>query len=152
MSATSGVSNGDRREQLEERANAVRARLADRLDVLEERGERVRALAHTLTRPPASIFLLGAVGVALTAVVVYKVRHRPSAFERLIEQLRPVPEPPPEGRIVGVLKRGALSLLTLGVRRLARRGLSQLMAATSEYDDEPRRAVAPPPVAAPPRP
>jgi hypothetical protein len=152
MSATSGVSNGDRREQLEERANAVRARLADRLDALEERGERVRALAHTLTRPPASVFLLGAVGVALTAVVVYRVRHRPSAFERLIEQLRPIPEPPPEGRFVGVLKRGALSLLTLGVRRLARRGLAQLMAATSEHDDEPRRAVAPAPMNAPPRP
>jgi hypothetical protein len=151
MSAASGVSNGDRREQLEERANAVRARLTNRLDELEERQEKLRELAHTLTRPPASIFILGAVGVAVTAAVVYKRRHRPSAFERLLEQLRPVPEPPPQSALVTALKRGALSLLTLGVRRLARRGLAQLMEA-SEYDDGPRRAVPPAPVTAPPRP
>jgi hypothetical protein len=151
MSGASGVTNGDRREQLEERANAVRARLADRLEALDERGERVRALAHTLSRPPASLFILGAVGVALTAAVIYRRRHRPTTFERLLEQLRPIPEPPPESPIVGVLKRGALSLLTLGVRRLARRGLAQLME-SSAFADEPRGAVPPAPVAAPPRP
>jgi hypothetical protein len=151
MSATSGVSNGDRREQLEERANAVRARLADRLGELEERQERLREFAHTLTRPPASIFILGAVGVALTAAVVYRARHRPSAFERLVEQLRPIPEPPRQSSLVLALKRGALSLLTLGVRRLARRGLAQLMENTG-VAGEPQRAVPPAPVTAPPRP
>jgi hypothetical protein len=151
MSAASGVANGDRREELEQRANAVRSRLADRLDELDERQERVRALAHTLTRPPASIFILGALGVAVTAAVIYKRRHRPRGFERLLDQLRPVPEPPPESAFVTALKRGALSLLTLGVRRLARRGLAQLME-SAEYDDGGRRAVPPAPVAAPPRP
>jgi hypothetical protein len=151
MSAASGVTNGDRREQLEDRANAVRARLTDRLDELDQRQEKLRALAHTLTRPPASIFILGAVGVALTAAVVYRRRQRQSPFERLLEQLRPVPEPPPESAFVRALKNGALSLLTLGVRRLARRGLAQLMESTA-YDDGAQRAVPPAPVAAPPRP
>jgi hypothetical protein len=151
MSAASGVTNGDRREQLEERANAVRARLTDRLDELDERQAKLRALAHTLTRPPASIFILGALGVALTAAVVYKRRQRQSPFERLLDQLRPVPEPPPESAFVRALKNGALSLLTLGVRRLARRGLAQLMEG-SPFDAGTQRAVPPAPVAAPPRP
>jgi hypothetical protein len=151
MSAASGVTNGDRREQLEERANAVRARLTDRLDELDERQAKLRALAHTLTRPPASIFILGALGVALTAAVVYKRRQRQSPFERLLDQLRPVPEPPPESAFVRALKNGALSLLTLGVRRLARRGLAQVMEG-SPFDAGAQRAVPPAPVAAPPRP
>lgn len=151
MSAASGVSNGDRREQLEERANAVRARLTDRLGELEQRQERLRSLAHTLTQPPASIFILGAVGVALTAAVVYKTRQRQTPLERLLEQLRPMPEPPPESAFVRALKRGALSLLTLGVRRLARRGLAQLME-SAEHEDGDRRAAPPAPVASPPRP
>jgi hypothetical protein len=128
----------------------VRARLADRLDELDDRQERLRSLAHTLTTPPASIFILGAVGVAVTAAVLYRARHRPSAFERLVGQLRPIPEPR-ESAFVGILKRGALSLLTLGVRRLARHGVAQLMEGASA-EAGPRRAVAPAPVTTPPRP
>jgi hypothetical protein len=151
MSGASGVANGDRRAELEERANAVRARLSDRLEELDERKERVREMAHSLTKPPASVFILGAVGVALTAALIYRARRKSSPFERLIDQLRPVQEPPPESAFVGVLKRGALSLLTLGVRRLARRGLAQLMESNADAE-RPRPAVPPAPVASPPRP
>lgn len=152
MSGASGLTNGDKREQLEQRANAVRSRLSRRLDELGDRGERLRSLGKTLTSPPASIFLLGAVGVSLAAFVIYRRRHRPSGFERFLAQLRP-PAPPPaeDSMLVSAIKRGAVSIVTLSARRLARQALAQLMQSPL-LDDSQEGARAPSPVYNPPRP
>src|SRR5262245_14827286 len=107
--------NGDRRRELEYRANVVRSRLASRLDELDERRERAQSMLRTLTSPPVSILILAAAGAALTAAVVVKrQRRRPRGLSWLADQLQPA-TPKQDGMVMGALKRGAYSLIAFGV-------------------------------------
>ena len=54
MSGLGDVTNGDRRTQLEQRAEAVRSRLEERLEALDERRDRMVHIAKKVSRLSAS--------------------------------------------------------------------------------------------------
>lgn len=123
-----GEVNGERREQLEQRAEAVRAKLERRLEALDERRDHVLALAKKATRPPVSVALLGAATVVGAAVVVYQFRKKhPSRGKRLGAAMLGVPARPPEGFFARALKQAALSLVATLVHRVGTRGLDRLL-------------------------
>jgi len=123
-----GDVNGERRSQLEQRAEAVRARLERRLDALDERRDQVVALAKTVARPPVSIALLGAAAVVGTAVVVYQFKKKhPSRGKRLGAALLGVPAKKPEGFFARALKQAALSLVATLVHRVGTQALDRVL-------------------------
>jgi len=117
------------REHLEQRANEVRAKLEHRLRLIDERRHHVADVARVATRPPVSILLLGAAGVAAAIFVVRRIRARreptPLAlFAQLLQLLQPAPPPPPEKSRLGQgMKRAATSLALVAVERIGRQGL-----------------------------
>lgn len=128
MSDSGDVMNGEGREQLERRAEAVRARLERRLEALDERRDHVIMLAKKATRPPVSIVLLGAATFVGAAIVVRQfTKKHPSRGKRLGAAVLGVPAQKPEGFFVRALKQAALSLVATLVHRVGARGLDRLL-------------------------
>jgi hypothetical protein len=140
MSDTGEVMNGERRAQLERRAEAVRARLERRLDALDERRDQIVELARRATRPPISVVLLGAATLVGAAVVVHQIRKRPSRSQRLGAAMLGVPARKPESFLVKAFKRAALSFVATLVTRVSTRGLDHLLPETqrAELPEAPR--------------
>jgi hypothetical protein len=132
MSSSDDLSNSDRRDDLEREAEVVRARLSQRLALLDGRKDRLVDSVKAISRPPLSLLLLGA-GAAIfaTVLIVRKMRHRPSELERLIaeflQESKLLP-PPPDSPLRTALKRGLTSAVTLGLREVGRRGVARLLA------------------------
>lgn len=141
-----GETNGDRIEQLEQRAREVRSRLEQRLDLLDARRQRMVDLARAATRPPASIALMAAVGATAAAIIVYKVRQRQRPAARLQRAFAPLvqraPLPESDGMIMRAVKRSVVSVITLAIQRLGKQGLDRLLA---EPEAAPPMAPAPAP-------
>lgn len=128
MSGVGEMTNGDRRTQLEERAQAVRSRLEERLEALDGRRDRVVAIARNATRPPFGALLIGAAGVLATGIIVRKLaRRRPSAGDRLRALLQTPPARTTEGFLARAMKSAALSVVATAVQRLSTRGLDRLL-------------------------
>jgi hypothetical protein len=123
MSETNG-----HREHLEQRATEVRSRLEQSLHALDERGEQVVDLARAATRPPASVVILAAAGIAAAWFIVKRVRARRAPRLSLADLFLPATPPPQKSLIVQGLEKTAASLLTVAVQRLGRRGLDTLLA------------------------
>jgi hypothetical protein len=132
MSSSDDLSNDDRRDNLEREAEAVRARLSNRLALLDSRKDRVVDSVKAMAKPPLSLLLLGA-GVAIfaTVLIVRKLRHRPSELEKIIaeflQESKLLP-PPPDSPLKRALMRGITSAVTLGLREAGRRGVARLLA------------------------
>jgi hypothetical protein len=143
MSDTGDVMNGERRAQLEQRAEAVRARLERRLDALDERRDHLVELAQRATRPPISVVLIGAATLVGAAVVVHQIRKRPSRGQRLSATMLGLSAPKPEGFLVKAFKRAALSFVAVLVQRVSTRGLDRLLPEThrAELPEAPRPTV-----------
>jgi hypothetical protein len=141
MNDSGEVMNGERREQLERRAEAVRARLERRLDALDERRDHLVELAKRVTRPPVSVMLIGAATVVGVAVVVHQIRkQRPTRRQRLGASMLGVPAREPEGFLVKAFKSAALSFVAALVQRVSTRGLDHLLPETprAELPEAPR--------------
>ena len=131
MSEVGDTMNGQRRSQLEQRAEVVRARLERRLDELDERRDHLLDLAKKATRPPVSVVVLGAataVGVVLVASSLR--RHRPGPTRRMGAAMLGVPARKPEGFLVQAFKRAALALVATVIQRVSQRGLDRLLPET----------------------
>lgn len=142
MSGAGEVMNGERRALLEQRAEAVRARLERRLEALDERRDHIVELAKKATRPPVSVIAIGAATVVGAALVVQQIRRRrPSRRQRFGAAMLGVPAQKPEGFFATAFKRAALALVAAIVQRVSTRGLDHLLPET------PRAALpeAPPP-------
>jgi hypothetical protein len=115
----------NRAEDLEDRAARARVRLEHTLDELDERKDRLMEAAKGLTRPPASIIVGAAVGLAATAFIVQRVRarRRRSSLRGLLEAR----SPRETSFFVQGLQNAGLSLLTLFVQRLGTRGVDRLL-------------------------
>lgn len=115
------------RRLLELRAAEVRGRLEDRIDQLNQRGHRVVATARAAVRPPTTVILAAAVGLAAVLLVAQRLRARrreQSALARLGRLLEPQ-RPSEKGFVVRGLERAGTSLVALGAQRLARQGLDR---------------------------
>jgi hypothetical protein len=120
--------NGERRTRLEQHAEAVRARLERRLDALDERREHLVQLAKKVSRPPASVVLLGAVAAVGALLVARQLRRRqPSRGQRFGAALLGVPPQRPDSFLAKAFKRAALSLVATVVQRVGTRGLDRLL-------------------------
>jgi hypothetical protein len=125
MSETNG-----HREQLEQRANEVRAKLEQRLHVIDERGHRLANVARAAARPPVSIVLCAVAGAAAALFIIHKVRARPSFAERLARLLQPA-LPPPERKkslLMNGVQEAATSLAVVAAQRAGKRGLDRWLA------------------------
>lgn len=118
------MNSGDRRALLEQRAEAVRSRLERRLDALDERRDRVVALAQRATQPPVNVILIGTASLIGVAYLVHRLRQGPSrrrgSFSRVPTRQR-------DGFLKKALKRAALSFVATLAQRLSTRGLDQLL-------------------------
>lgn len=115
-----------RRELLEHRAEEVRARLAQRLSLIDERRHRFADVARAATRPPLSFVLLAAAGIAATLFIVQRMRARRTRSRDLSQLLRgPARE---KSFLVQGLERAATSLVAGAAQRIGRRGLDRLLA------------------------
>lgn len=141
MSDTGEVMNGERRAQLEQRAEAVRARLERRLDALDERRDHIVELAKRATRPPVSVALIGAATLVGVAVVIRQInKRRPSRSQRLGAAMLGVPPRKPDSFLAKAFKRAALSLVATIVQRVSTRGLDHFLPETprAELPEAPR--------------
>lgn len=147
--STTDVMNGDRRKQLERRAEAVRSRLEQRLDLIDHRAHRLVNVARAATSQPAAVALLAVAGIAATILVVRGARRRNvgpgqrlgSALQPLFGRYAGPAVPRAEGFFVRALKRAAISLVAVAVQRLGTQGMDRLLAGAPSS-----------PAAAPPRP
>jgi len=112
------------REQLEQRANEVRAKLERRLNLIDERRHRVVDLARAATRPPTSIVLLAAAGAVAALFLFQRVRARRSPVERLLRLLERTNQPE-ASPLVQNIKKATSSLAVLAVQRAGKRGLDR---------------------------
>lgn len=129
------MNSGDRRALLEQRAEAVRSRLERRLDALDERRDRVLALAQRVTQPPVNVILIGTASLVGVAYLVHRLRQGPSRRQRRSMLTRPSPRQR-DGFVKKALKRAALSFVATLAQRLSTRGLDQLL---PEEAPAPRR-------------
>jgi hypothetical protein len=140
MSSAGDVSSADRREQLEQRAEATRARLGQRLEALDERRDRLGNVMRAVSEPPLSFVLIGGAGLLATGLIVRALtRRRPTFADRLrsvIELSQPARS---EGFWSSTLKRSALSLLTTAAQRYGAQALDRVLAESSA--SPPREAV-----------
>jgi hypothetical protein len=127
MSEAGEAMNGERRTQLERRAEAVRARLERRLEALDERRDHLVELAQRAMRPPVSVIVLGAAGLVGAAVIVHQIRKRPSPGQRWGAAMLGVSPRRPDSFLVKAFKRAALSLVATLVHRVGTRGLDRLL-------------------------
>ena len=116
------------REHLEQRANEVRAKLEQRLHVIDERGHRLADVARAAVRPPASIVLCAVAGAAAALFFIHRVRARPSLAERLARLLQPAELPERKGLFMHGLQEAATSLAVVAVQRVGKRGLDRWIA------------------------
>lgn len=132
--------NGDRRVQLEQRAEAVRSSLERRLDALDERRDQVLDLAQRITRPPVVAVLIGAASLVGVALVVRRREKRPGRRQRFGAAVLGVPARQPKGFFAKAFERAALSLVATLVQRVGTRGLDRLLpeAAPPTPSDMPR--------------
>jgi len=121
------MNSGDRRALLEQRAEAVRSRLEQRLDALDERRDRVLAIAKRATEPPVSIILIGTASLVGVAYLVHRLRQGPSRRPRRGSILLGSPPRPRDGFLKKALKRAALSFVATLAQRMSTRGLDQLL-------------------------
>lgn len=128
MSGLGDVTNGDRRTQLEQRAEAVRSRLEERLGALDERRDRMVDIAKKVTKPPVGIVLLGLAGVAGTALLVRRISSRRPGVTEQWRRAMVANAPRRDGFLARALKRAALAVVATAVQRLSTRGLDQLLA------------------------
>jgi hypothetical protein len=135
MSEVGETMNGDRRNALEQRAEAVRSRLERRLDALDDRRDRLVELAKKASRPPVSVVLIGAASLVGVAVLAHQLRKRPNRRQRLGAAVFGVPARKPEGFLAKALKRAALSFVATLAQRASTRGLDHFLpeAATSAH-------------------
>jgi hypothetical protein len=117
----------DRREQLEQRAEAVRSRLERRLDALDDRRSRVVALAQRATRPPVNVILIGTASLLGIALLLRRLRQQRSPRQRFGLALQGPPPRQPEGFVAKAFKRAALSFVATLVQRVSTRGLDRLL-------------------------
>ena len=124
---------GEWRDGVEREAEVVRTRLSNRLALLDQRKDQVVDSVKAFTKPPRSIALLVGAGVALaaTVLIIRKLRHRPSEFERMLAEFlteaKLVP-PRPESPLRSAVKRGLASAVTLGLREVGKRSVERLLA------------------------
>lgn len=112
-------------DTLEERAARARVKLEHSLDELDERKDRLVDAAKSLSRPPTSVIVGAAVGLAATAFIVQRVRarRRRTSFRGLLDD-RTQRE---KSFLVQGLQNAGLSLLTLFIQRLGARGVDRLL-------------------------
>jgi hypothetical protein len=127
MSVEGEPMNGDRRTALEQRAEAVRSRLEQRLDALDERRDRLVELAKKASRPPVSVVLIGTASLVGVALLVRQLRQRPNRRQRLGAAVFGVPPRKPEGFLAKALKRAALSFVATLAQRASTRGLDHFL-------------------------
>jgi hypothetical protein len=131
MSGVGEFSSADRREQLEQRAEATRSRLEQRLEALDERRDRLGSILRSASTPPVPVVLLGAAGLIATGFIVRSLTRRraPSLAQRFRDALESTEPRRADGLLLSTLKRSALSLITAAAQRLATQGLDRLLAA-----------------------
>jgi hypothetical protein len=143
MSEAGDVMNGDgdRRAQLEQRAEAVRSRLERRLDALDDRRDRVLEFVKKAAHPPVSIAVLGTAAVLGAAVVAYQVHKRQN--RGLGANLLGSPARKPEGFLMKAVKRAALAFVGTLIQRVSTRGLDRLLPETApqRLEEAPRPRV-----------
>ena len=113
------------RQLLELRAAEARRRLQDRLERLNERRLRVVQTARAAVRPPTTLIVAAAVGLAAVLLLAQRARARRrerTALGRMSRLLAPA-SAPDKGFVVRGLERAGTSLVALGAQRLARQGL-----------------------------
>jgi hypothetical protein len=138
MSGVGEFSSADRREQLEQRAEATRSRLEQRLEALDERRDRLGSILRSASTPPVTAVLIGAVGLIATGFIVRSLTRRRPSFGQRVRQALELSEPRrPDGFILSTLKRSALSLLSAGAQRLATQGLDRMLAGAPAPDGSP---------------
>jgi hypothetical protein len=128
MSEVGEVTADERRDVLEQRAEAVRSRLERRLDALDERRDRLVELAKKASRPPVSIVLIGAASLVGVALIAHQLRQRPNRRQRLGAAVFGVPPREPEGFFATALKRAALAFVATLAQRASTRGIDHLLA------------------------
>jgi hypothetical protein len=134
------MNSEDRRAVLEQRAEAVRSRLERRLDVLDERKDRILSIAHRATQPPVNVILIGTASLIGVAYLVHRLRDRPrQRWSAAMKGARPRQR---DGFVTKALKRAALSFVATLAQRLSTRGLDQLL---PETPAPPRRMEVPRP-------
>lgn len=119
------------RRLLELRADESRQRLQQQLTRLNERRLRVVQTARAAVRPPTTVIVAAAVGLAAVLLLANRIRARRrqrSALARVSRLLAP-PHVPEKGFVVRGLERAGTSLVALGAQRLARQGLDNWLEA-----------------------
>lgn len=126
MSETNG-----HREQLEQRADELRAKLEQRVQLIELRRHRLADVARAAVRPPTAILLFAVAGAAAALFLIHHVRSRrvrPSLAERLVLLLQPAALPEQPGMLTQSVKKAATSLAVTAVKRIGTRGLERWLA------------------------
>jgi len=122
MSTIGNGSNGnDRRELLERRAALVRARIEERLQVLEHRRDGLVHRVQNLTKPPLSIVAFAVVGLAGAALLVQRARQRRRRSLELFGR-----RAPRRGWFARTLEKAAVSVGAAALHRLGTWGLDSL--------------------------
>lgn len=121
---------GERRAQLERRAAEVRARLEQRLQLLEQRRDGLVHRVRTLTTPPVSVAIVALAGVAGALWLAYRAGTR-RRYPGKVMLVRQSGKPSAVGRL---LRRFAISLGVAVLRRMTARGVERLSAASSASD------------------
>lgn len=121
---------GERRAQLERRAAEVRARLEQRLQLLEQRRDGLVHRVRALTTPPVSVAIVAVAGVASALWLAYRagMRRRDMGRVMVVGQSG---KPSALGRM---LRRVAISLGVALLRRMTARGVERLAVASSSSD------------------
>ena len=117
----------DRRALLEQRAEAVRSRLEQRLDALDDRRDRVLAIAKRATEPPVSIILIGTASLVGVAYLVHRLRQGSGRRARFGSVIKAAPRRQRKGLVRKALERAALSFVATLAQRLSTRGLDNLL-------------------------
>ena len=125
-----------RRQHLEACATELRSALSRRLDVIDQRRQRVTEVAREIAGPVKVIAAVTLV-VAAGAIIVGRLRARRSP-QHVMSQWLGAP-PARKSFWVRGLERAAVSLVAVTAQRLGARGLDQLLGA-----DPPRPALAVP--------
>ena len=118
MSTGQEPNGNDRREQLERRAALVRARIEERLQLLEVRRDGLVKRVQSLTRPPLHLVLLVTAGVAGSIWIVHRARRR----ERTRLDLLPR-RPRRRGWFARTLEKAVVSVGVAALHRLGTWGI-----------------------------
>jgi hypothetical protein len=111
----------ERVDELTRAAARARARLEKDLDELNQRGHRLVNTAKTIAKPPTSVILAAAIGVAATALILQQLRSR----RRRPKLRKPTKARPDRSSLRLGLQSVATALLSLLVKRLGTRGIDR---------------------------